>query len=81
MPGVVVEIVTAPGAQVHAGELLMTIESMKLQTAISAPHDAIVEEVCVTPGDGFEQGDPLVRLASAEPPVSRGDAMKEDEGS
>jgi 3-methylcrotonyl-CoA carboxylase alpha subunit len=81
MPGVVVEIAVAAGALVHAGELLMTIESMKLQTAISAPHDALVEEICVSRGDGFDQGDALVRLASAEPPISRGNGAKEDEGS
>lgn len=81
MPGVVVAIATAAGAIVEAGELLMTIESMKLQTAISAPHDALVEEICVSRGDGFDQGDALVRLASAEPPISRGNGAKEDEGS
>ena len=39
---------------------------MKLQTAINAPADAIVGEVCVADGDTFDQGDVLVRLAAGD---------------
>jgi len=62
MPGVVVAITTAVGATVEAGELLMTIESMKLQTSITAPHAARVAEICVAPAASFDQGALLVRL-------------------
>ena len=66
MPGTVVEVAVAAGEAVRAGQLLMTIESMKLQTAINAPDDATVDEVCVTGGDTFDQGDVLVRLAAGD---------------
>lgn len=62
MPGVVVEVVIEAGAEVEAGQLLMTIESMKLQTAIVAPHPAQVAEVFLAAGASFEQGAALVRL-------------------
>jgi biotin carboxyl carrier protein len=62
MPGVVVEVVVEQGAEVESGQLLMTIESMKLQTAIVAPHAARVAELFLTPGASFEQGTALVRL-------------------
>lgn len=66
MPGTVVEVVVEPGQVVAAGELLMTIESMKLQTSITAPHDARVAEVRVSAGATFDQGAELVRLESPE---------------
>lgn len=66
MPGTVVEIAVSEGDDVAAGQVLMTIESMKLQTAITAPHDARVAEVCVGPGANFDQADALVRLVSGE---------------
>ena len=66
MPGTIVEVAVATGDAVTAGQRLMTIESMKLQTAIQAPEDAIVDEICMAAGDTFDQGDALVRLASAD---------------
>jgi biotin carboxyl carrier protein len=62
MPGVVVDVLVKQGDQVGEGQLLMTIESMKLQTPIVAPHDAVVSEVRVGVGSNFEHGAVLVRL-------------------
>ncbi len=62
MPGVVVGIAALPGAEVEPGAVLLTIESMKLQTAITATHAARVAEICVAAGDHFDQGAVLIRL-------------------
>jgi acetyl/propionyl-CoA carboxylase alpha subunit len=62
MPGVVVSIAAEVGRIVETGELLLTIESMKLQTAITASHPARVAEICVATGESFDQGKLLVRL-------------------
>ena len=64
MPGTVVDVAVDVGAEVELGSLLMTIESMKLQTAITAPHPSRVAEVFVSAGSTFDQGDLLVRLES-----------------
>jgi acetyl-CoA/propionyl-CoA carboxylase biotin carboxyl carrier protein len=64
MPGTVVAVAVAEGDRVESGALLVTIESMKLETALTAPHSARVAEVCVAPGANFNQGDALVRLAA-----------------
>jgi len=64
MPGVVVSVAVSVGAEVEPGAVLLTIESMKLQTAISATHAARVAEICVAAGDHFDQGAPLVRLTA-----------------
>ena len=62
MPGVVIGVAVEEGAVVEAGELLMTIESMKLETAITAPQDGLVAEVHVESGDSFDQNAALIRL-------------------
>lgn len=62
MPGTVVSVAVAAGDVVEGGALLLTIESMKLQTAITAPHAARIDEVCVAAGATFDQGEALVRL-------------------
>lgn len=66
MPGVVVEVVTPVGTAVERNALLMTIESMKLQTPILAPQDGVVEEVAFSEGQSFDKGALLVRLGGEE---------------
>jgi 3-methylcrotonyl-CoA carboxylase alpha subunit len=82
MPGVVVEVAVEVGARVEPGELLMMIESMKLQTPIVAPDAARVEEICVEAGASFDQGAALVRLArdDAETADAQGSEKKTTDG-
>jgi biotin carboxyl carrier protein len=62
MPGVVVEIHVAENQPLLKGQLIMTIESMKILTAIPAPSDGIVEKVHFAAGQSFEKGAVLVTL-------------------
>ena len=66
MPGVVVQVSAAAGQAVAKGETLLVIESMKLQTAIAAWRDGVVEAVHVAQGASFERGAPLATLAAVE---------------
>jgi acetyl/propionyl-CoA carboxylase alpha subunit/acetyl-CoA carboxylase carboxyltransferase component len=59
---VVVGIVVAVGDTVTAGTRLGTIEAMKMETAIVAPVDGLVEEVHVTANTQVEAGTPLLRI-------------------
>jgi biotin carboxyl carrier protein len=81
MPGTVVEVVVTEGDDVEPGTLLMTIESMKLQTAITAPHAARVAEVCVDTGSTFDQGDTLIRLEVDDPDEEDEEDDTPEEGS
>lgn len=63
MPGVVVSVEIAVGDSVHAGQTLMVIESMKLQTSIVAERDGVIEAVCFAQEATFDKGVELVRYA------------------
>ena len=62
MPGVVVELRTQEGREVQAGDTLLVIESMKLQTAIVARVAGRVAVLPVVPGQSFDKGTVLARI-------------------
>ncbi len=66
MPGVVASVAVKPGQKVRAGDLLLTIEAMKMETALHAERDAVIREVLVRPGDQVEAKDLLIAFAPAE---------------
>jgi len=66
MPGTAVSIAVAPGDQVNAGQTLMVIESMKMETPILAGRDGVVDKVHCAMGDSFDRGALLVSLIETE---------------
>lgn len=62
MPGVIAAIEVAPGARVKRGDVLLTLDAMKMVNAIRAPRDAVVSEVLVEVGKTVAFGDPLMRF-------------------
>jgi pyruvate carboxylase len=62
MPGVVATVAVAAGLRVKAGDLLLTIEAMKMETGIHADRDAVVKVLHVTPGSQIDAKDLLVEF-------------------
>ena len=62
MPGVVASVAATVGSKVHEGDLLLTIEAMKMETGIHAERDAVIKAVHVTPGTQIDAKDLLVEL-------------------
>ncbi|MCH1469526.1 MAG: pyruvate carboxylase [Planktomarina sp.] len=62
MPGVVASVAALTGAQVHAGDLLLTIEAMKMETGLHAERDAVIKAVHVTPGAQIDAKDLLIEF-------------------
>ncbi|MEF2546326.1 pyruvate carboxylase [Aurantimonas sp. E1-2-R+4] len=60
MPGVVSTLAVAPGQAVKAGDVLLSIEAMKMETALHAERDGTVEAVHVTAGAQIDAKDLLV---------------------
>jgi pyruvate carboxylase len=62
MPGKVSSVAVKPGQPVNFGERLLSIEAMKMETAVYSPRDAVVAEVPVQPGAVVEARDLLIVL-------------------
>ena len=60
MPGVVSTLAVAAGQQVKAGDVLLSIEAMKMETALHAERDGTIAEVLVKAGDQIDAKDLLV---------------------
>jgi 3-methylcrotonyl-CoA carboxylase alpha subunit len=62
MPGRVVKIAVVSGEQVSQNQPLITLEAMKMEHVIEAPHAGVVTEVCVQVGDQVPSGAQLLTL-------------------
>jgi len=65
MPGTVVRVDVAPGAQVAAGQVLVVLEAMKMEHAVRAPSDGTVAQVGVEAGQQVDSGTLLVMVEVA----------------
>jgi len=62
MPGTVLSIEVEIGAQVKHGDVLLVVESMKIQNDISAPRDGRVKEIYVVEGAYVRRREPLIAI-------------------
>ncbi|MBD9270078.1 MAG: 50S ribosomal protein L10, partial [Akkermansia sp.] len=62
MDGKVVSLDVAPGTAVKAGDQIMTLEAMKMNTIIYAPSAGTITAFCVSAGDTVQEGQPLAKI-------------------
>ena len=60
MPGVVSTLAVTAGQPIKAGDVLLSIEAMKMETALHAERDGTIAEVLVRTGDQIDAKDLLV---------------------
>jgi pyruvate carboxylase len=60
MPGVISMVAVAAGQVVKIGDVLMSIEAMKMETVLHAERDAVISEVSVRAGDQIDSKDLLI---------------------
>jgi propionyl-CoA carboxylase alpha chain len=64
MPGAVGRVRVSIGQAVAAGELLLTLEAMKMEHPVHAPEPGVVTELRVAPGAQVEAGTILAVVAT-----------------
>ncbi len=62
MPATVVAINVTPGQAVTAGDVLVVLEAMKMELAITAPRDGRVRAIACRVGELVQPGVPLVEF-------------------
>ena len=63
MPGAIASVAVTPGQAVKAGDLLLTIEAMKMETGIHADKDGTVKAIHVTQGTQIDAKDLIIEIA------------------
>jgi pyruvate carboxylase len=63
MPGTVATVGVSQGSRVARGDVLLTIEAMKMETSVRADRDATVAELVTKAGESIDAKDLLVVLA------------------
>lgn len=62
MPGLVVAVPVTEGQQVKRGQVILILESMKMQNEIKAPRDGVIGRIRVKAGESVEQKQTLLSV-------------------
>ena len=63
LAGNVINVPVSVGQQVNAGDTVLILEAMKMETNITAPNDGQVTSINVREGDSISVGDALLSIA------------------
>lgn len=62
LAGSVARILVGEGDEIEAGQVLLVLEAMKMETEITAPAAGKVSAILVAPGDAVQGGQALIEL-------------------
>ena len=62
LAGSVFKILVNEGDEIEAGQVLLVLEAMKMETEITAPNAGVVTAVHVTVGDSVQGGQALIEI-------------------
>jgi 3-methylcrotonyl-CoA carboxylase alpha subunit len=65
MPGKVLKVAVAEGEAVEAGQPLVVIEAMKMETTLTAESPAVIKRIRVSAGQMVDHGAVLIELSPA----------------
>ncbi len=63
MPGLIVAVPVSEGQQVKKGQVVIVLESMKMENELKASRDGVVSAIKVQPRQTVEQGQALLMLS------------------
>ncbi len=64
LAGSVWKILVEVGQEVKAGDVVVILEAMKMETEIEAPADGVVTNILVNPGDAVQGGQGLIEIGA-----------------
>ena len=65
MPGTVISILSKVGMKVEVGQILMIVESMKIQTNIISEVNGTIDKIYFSENQSFERGTTLISISEA----------------
>jgi glutaconyl-CoA/methylmalonyl-CoA decarboxylase subunit gamma len=66
LPGLIVDVKVGAGEKVKAGQVIVTMEAMKMENQIQATIDGTVKKIFVKKGDNVAEGDTLIEIARSD---------------
>ena len=66
MPGLVVKIPVKVGDTVEIGDVLVILESMKMQNELKSAQEGVISEISITEGDNVEQRETMIVVKPIE---------------
>ena len=65
MHGKIIAVTVAENDVVEQGDILFSVEAMKMEHAVLAPHPGIVKNLAIAVGEQVEDGFPALQLESS----------------
>ncbi|WKK81964.1 acetyl-CoA carboxylase biotin carboxyl carrier protein subunit [Marivirga arenosa] len=62
MPGLIIDIMVAPGDEVKKGDPLLILEAMKMENVIKAEGDGTISEIKANKGDSVEKNQLIIQF-------------------
>lgn len=66
MPGLIIDVLVAPGDHVARGDKVAILESMKMENELRSSRDGVVKRVSVAKGDNVEKDQTLVIIGDPD---------------
>ena len=62
IPGSVIEIFASPGQKFNTGDVILTLEAMKMYTKVQMPYDGVIKSINVAKGDRIPKDTVMITL-------------------
>ncbi|TVQ96325.1 MAG: hypothetical protein EA403_16440, partial [Spirochaetaceae bacterium] len=65
-PSIVLAVHAQPGTRVEKGDLILSLEAMKMEMLVTAPEPGIIREILVKTGEQVAAGQPLAQIETGD---------------
>jgi biotin carboxyl carrier protein len=62
IPGSVIEIFVSPGQEIKGGEVILTLDAMKMYTKVQMPFDGVIKSINVSKGDRIPKNTVMINI-------------------